>query len=89
MTQLVEGELYLPQEWFTEAFEEKRKQLAEGLVSPITPRQLPQQRTFQTKAQLGLQMIRRLKENSTLPFSFMACDDAYGSKPDFLKELRL
>ncbi|MBC8520481.1 MAG: transposase [Methanomicrobia archaeon] len=78
VTQLVEGELYLPDEWFTKDYEEKRKQL-----------KLPPQRTFQIKTQLGIRMIRRVQENSTLRFSFVACDDAYGKEPDFLKELRL
>jgi SRSO17 transposase len=76
VTQLVEGELYLPAEWFTQSFEEKRCQL-----------KLDENRVFQTKAELGLQMIRRVKENGTLRFSFVAFDDFYGRQPSFLFEL--
>ena len=77
VTQVVEGELYLPAEWFTDAFEENRSQL-----------KLPTDRIFHTKAELGVHMIRCVKEKGTLRFSFVACDDFYGQQPAFLKELR-
>jgi SRSO17 transposase len=77
VTQLVHGELYLTEDWFTPAFFDKRSQL-----------KLPEDRHFQTKAELGLQMIRRVTEKGTLRFSFVACDDFYGQQPGFLSELR-
>jgi SRSO17 transposase len=76
VTQLVEGELYLPAEWFTQPFEDKRRQL-----------KLDENRVFKTKAELGLQMIRRVRDNGTLRFSYVACDDFYGRQPSFLFEL--
>jgi SRSO17 transposase len=77
VTQLISGELFLPEKWFTHDYEQQRKLL-----------KLPDERTFQTKSQLGLLQIRRLKENGTLPFSFVACDASYGKEPDFLAGLR-
>lgn len=77
VTQLVEGELYLPEKWFTDDYEVKRQLL-----------RLPEERTFQTKSQLGLLQIRRVQENGTLRFSFVSCDGSYGKEPDFLAELR-
>lgn len=77
VTQLVEGELYLTEDWFTPAFQDQRFQL-----------KLPEDRSFHTKAELGLRMIRRVKEKGALRFSFVACDDFYGQQPDFLSELR-
>lgn len=63
---LVDGELFLPAEWFTPAFAERREQLG-----------IPEQRTFETKPTLGLQMIQRVKR-AGLPFDLVACDDLYG-----------
>jgi SRSO17 transposase len=57
-------------------FEDKRCQL-----------KLDENRVFKTKAELGLQMIRRVKDNGALRFSFVACDDFYGRQPSFLEKL--
>lgn len=68
---LVDGELFLPREWFTPAFAERRKQLG-----------LPDDRAFATKPELGLRMIRRVRAQG-LPFEFVACDDHYGRSRAF------
>ena len=63
---LVDAELFLPAEWFTPAFADRRTALG-----------IPAQRTFATKPALGLQMIQRVKATG-LPFELVACDDLYG-----------
>jgi len=62
----VDGELFLPESWFTADKADLRKRLA-----------IPQSRAFATKVDLGWQMIQRAKRNG-LPFEALACDDLYG-----------
>jgi SRSO17 transposase len=73
---LVEGELYLPREWFGPAFAEKRRTLA-----------VPTDRVFQTKSELGLHMVTRVQANG-LPFERLACDAFYGKDRQFRAELQ-
>ena len=68
---LVDTELFLPEAWFTPAFAERRQAVG-----------LPASRTFATKIDLGLQMIRRARAQG-LPFEFVACDDFYGKSRAF------
>ncbi len=74
---LVDVELFLPEAWFTAAWAERRR--ATGV---------PATRTFATKVELGLQMIRRAQAQG-LPFAFVACDDFYGKSRAFRAELDL
>jgi SRSO17 transposase len=67
----VDGELFLPEVWFTKAYAGSRREV-----------DLPAGRTFETKPQLGLKMIRRVQANG-LPFERVACDDLYGRSPSF------
>lgn len=68
---LIDGELFLQEAWFTEAYAERRKTVG-----------LPPERTFATKPELGLQMIRRAQAGG-LPFDLVACDDLYGKSRAF------
>lgn len=63
---LVSGALYLPREWFTPAFAERRQRLG-----------LPRDRAFQSKPALGLELLRTARTNG-LTFDLLACADAYG-----------
>ena len=63
---LVDGELFLPEDWFSPEFAARRK--AAGI---------PAEREFETKPQLGLKMIQRARAQG-LPFDWVACDDLYG-----------
>lgn len=65
---LVDAELFLPEEWFGADFAQKRRELG-----------IPAQRQFQTKPQLGWQMIQRAQAQG-LPFTRVAMDAVYGSK---------
>jgi len=68
---LIDGELFLQERWFTEAYAERRQKVG-----------LPSERTFATKPELGLQLIRRAQARG-LPFEFVACDDLYGRSREF------
>jgi SRSO17 transposase len=68
---MVDGELFLPEVWFTKAYAGLRREV-----------DLPAGRTFETKPQLGLKMIRRVQAKG-LPFERVACDDLYGRSPSF------
>jgi SRSO17 transposase len=67
----VDGELFLQEAWFSEAYAERRQKVG-----------LPPERTFATKPELGLQMIRRAQARH-LPFELVACDDLYGRSREF------
>ncbi len=62
----VDGELYFPKKWFTEAYVGRRKRIG-----------LPEDRVFATKLELALQMSKRVHENG-LPFCAIDCDSLYG-----------
>ena len=64
----VDGELYFPVAWFTDKAAEKRKKIG-----------LPAERTFQTKLELALMMVKRVQHRG-LPFVAVDCDSLYGRK---------
>lgn len=72
---LVEGELFLPEVWFSPEYAEVRKQVG-----------VPPERQFASKPQLGLRMIRRVRAQG-LPFEFVTADDLYGRNQAFREAL--
>jgi SRSO17 transposase len=62
----VDGELFLPEHWFTSEMASERKRVG-----------VPEERKFATKIELGWRMIERVKAHG-LPFEAVACDDLYG-----------
>lgn len=72
---MVDAELYLPEIWFDEAHASLRQRW-----------HIPPDRTFLTKPQLGLLMIRRAKAHR-LPFAIVGCDSLYGRDGQFRAEL--
>jgi SRSO17 transposase len=62
----IDGELFIPAHWFEERSAEKRK--ATGI---------PKERTFQTKPELGWQMIQRVHARG-VPFQAVLMDSLYG-----------
>jgi SRSO17 transposase len=62
----VDGELFLPEFWFTPAMAKARQRAG-----------VPKERQFATKVKLGWRMIQRVQANG-LPFEALACDDLYG-----------
>lgn len=72
---LVDGELFLPEHWFSPENAPLRQQLG-----------IPAERTFQTKPQLGLLLIGRALERG-LPFERVAADELYGRNRAFRASL--
>jgi SRSO17 transposase len=72
---MVDGELFLPEEWFGVAFAQTRHELG-----------IPPDRTFETKIQLGLKMVKRVKAKG-VPFDLLACDALYGRDSQFRADL--
>jgi SRSO17 transposase len=68
---LVDDELFLQEHWFSDAYAPLRQEVG-----------VPPERTFQTKPQLALAMIRRAVERG-LPFERVAADDLYGRNRAF------
>ncbi len=72
---MVDGELFLPEEWFGAAFAQTRQELG-----------IPPDRTFETKIALGLKMVQRVKAKG-VPFDLLACDALYGRDSQFRADL--
>src|SRR5690606_15091448 len=62
----IDGELYFPKKWFTPEYATKRKRIG-----------LPKERTFATKLELALRLVKRVHENG-VSFSAVDCDTLYG-----------
>lgn len=62
----VDGELYIPERWFGKAYAERREKA-----------DIPKDRIFQTKPELGWRIIQRIVANQ-VPFEAVVMDDLYG-----------
>jgi SRSO17 transposase len=62
----LDGELYLPQVWFSEAYAEQRAQVG-----------LPAERQFATKVELGVQILERVRAHG-IKAEAVGCDTFYG-----------
>jgi SRSO17 transposase len=71
----VDGELFLPQHWFSPEMADERKRVG-----------VPKERQFATKIELGWQMIQRVRAHG-LPFEAVACDDLYGRSQWFRHQM--
>jgi SRSO17 transposase len=71
----VDGELFIPAHWFEERSAEKRKAVG-----------IPDQRNFQTKPELGWQMIQRVRERG-IPFQAVLMDSLYGRNEALRQQL--
>lgn len=69
---LIEGRLFLPDEWFDEAHVEKRS--ACGVPNPTV---------YQTKPEIGLELLQKAEKRGTLPFQWVAADELYGDSVTF------
>ncbi len=72
---MVDADLYLPETWFDDDRAELRRRW-----------HIPQNRSFATKPELGLTLIRRAKEQG-LPFEVVTADSLYGRDRHFRAEL--
>ena len=73
---LIDSQLYMPKAWFTPAYAERRKHtwVPEGLE-------------FQTKPQIALALIERLRRSQVFTARWVCCDAAFGANPEFLAAL--
>jgi SRSO17 transposase len=71
----IDGELYLPQAWFEESHAELRKKTG-----------VPEELAFQTKPELGWQLIERTHKRQ-IPFQAVVMDDLYGRNEALRQDL--
>jgi SRSO17 transposase len=71
----IDGELFIPKHWFQEEYAERRQKVG-----------IPENRTFNTKPELGWQMIERAKVNQ-VPFDAVVMDDLYGRNTTLRRRL--
>jgi SRSO17 transposase len=69
---LVEGQLFMPEKWFEEEYAERRQACG-----------VPEDLGFQTKPEIGLEMLKNAVKRGTLPFAWVAADALYGDAPAF------
>lgn len=69
----VDERLYVPEEWFSDMSRERWRACG-----------IPDNLTFRTEPELGLEMIAGLVKRGVLPFRWVTCDEKYGKIPAFL-----
>lgn len=69
---LVEGQLFMPKEWFDEAHTERWQACG-----------VPEDLTFKTKPEIGLELLQNAQKRGNLPFAWVAADELYGDSPAF------
>jgi SRSO17 transposase len=69
---LIEGQLFMPDEWFEEEHAEQRVVCA-----------VPEDLVYQTKPEIGLDLLNKAVKRGTLPFQWVAADALYGDSPAF------
>jgi len=71
---IIDKRLFLPEKWFTDGFEEKRKKC-----------KVPEEATFKTKPQLAAEMLEEIDSENILPYKYVLADSLYGSSPEFIQ----
>ncbi len=69
---LIEGQLFMPEAWFDDEHATKR-----------TACGVPEELEFQTKPEIGLELLHRVIQRGDLPFEWVAADELYGDSPAF------
>jgi SRSO17 transposase len=69
---LVDGRLYMPEEWFDDAHADRRKQCG-----------VPEDLTFTTKPAIALELLQAALRRGDLPCRWVAADELYGDTPSF------
>jgi SRSO17 transposase len=69
---LIEGQLFMPDEWFDEAHAKKRQECG-----------VPDDLVYQTKPEIGLKLLQKAAKCVDLPFEWVAADELYGDSPVF------
>jgi len=69
---LIEGQLFMPDEWFEEEHAEQ------GVVCGV-----PEDLVYQTKPEIGLDLLKKAVKRGNLPFHWVTADALYGDSPAF------
>ena len=69
---LLEGRLFMPDEWFEETHAERRGACGVG-----------EDLAYQTKPEIGLKLVQKAVQRGSLPFQWLAADELYGDSPAF------
>ena len=69
---LIEGQLFMPSEWFDAEQAERRKACG-----------MPEDLVFKTKPEIGLELLKNAVNRENLPFFWVAADALYGDAPTF------
>ncbi len=70
---LLTGQLYVPEKWFTDEYEERRIKC-----------HFPQELTFKTKPQIALGLLQKAEASGVFTGSWVGVDSFFGSNPEFL-----
>ncbi|MGI8750575.1 MAG: IS701 family transposase, partial [Thermoleophilaceae bacterium] len=73
---LVDRRLYVPEEWFAEAYRERRARCG-----------VPADARFQTRTVLAWAMVAGLRERGALPFHWVTGDEHFGNTPVLLDRI--
>jgi SRSO17 transposase len=73
---LVDRRLYLPEQWFGEAYHARRRRCA-----------VPADLAFRTRPELAGEMIAALHEREALPFRWVTADEHFGQNTPFLDQV--
>jgi SRSO17 transposase len=71
---LVDKRLYIPEKWFGEDYEERRRKC-----------ELSQDVEFRSKAQLAAEMFNDICAEGQIPFRYVLADSIYGEHPEFIE----
>jgi len=71
---LVDKRLFIPEKWFAEDYEVKRKKC-----------RVPETLSFKTKPQLAIDMLHGIMSEEVLPFKYVLADSLYGVSPEFIE----
>ena len=69
---LVEGRLFMPDEWFEGEHAERRSACG-----------VPEDLVHKTKPEIGLELLQKAEKRGHLPFHWVAADELYGDSPAF------
>ena len=68
----LDARLFLPEKWFAETYGENRQACG-----------VPEKLTYQTKPEIGLELLQKAIQRGELPFQWVAADELYGDSPTF------
>lgn len=70
---LVDCELYMPEKWFADDYEDRRNDCA-----------VPEGLQFQTKIEIALRLVKAVGESGNFPAEWLGCDSFFGRNAAFL-----